>query len=261
MGMANTISWSGLNPGSTARTRMKELKRRLAPTPSTRASASCATTMTVRIRAPFCATVVPEASLIFIARFRLVNRNAGMIPTSTPTASDAIALIARIRESTATSPNRGNDDGPNLRNAPIPAYENRTPRAPPPAARITLSASNPRTSRPRPAPRACRTPNSPSRSMPRTRRRFAAFRPEIRSKSPEAPKKIRSVRRDVPTVSEWRVFTPAPKRLIPSGYTLPSGNSSARVSWIASISSRAAPMSIPGRSRPRTLSRRVPRPR
>ena len=220
---------------------------RPAPTASTVASASSATTRLRRSRARP-RPVDPRAAPASLSADCTSTRRAcsvGTRPNAKPAATDTTSVAASTRRSRPTAATRGTSAGARATSARRPAYARPTPAAAAASESHVHSARNWRSSRPPLAPRARRTAISCARAVPRASSRLATLTHATSSTSATAPSRTNNAGLTGPNTTSDSASTCTPR---PSFDRYVRSRSAA----IDAISLSAAAGVAPGASRPTT---------
>ncbi len=222
-----------------------------APTRSTSARASSATTSKLRSRfaaGPELSPLRPP-SLSSATRLGREALSVGTSPNTRAATLDSAAAKPSTRTSNSKLSQKGRGIGIAVTMASLPQRPRTTPAAPPARPRTRFSTASWRTSRPRGAPRARRMAISFERETPRASRRLVMLRQAIRNTNITAPNS-----RPVWCLVSWSVCS----RIGPSRNLTPllvCGYSEASRAAMASSSACASWGAMPGcrRARPENM--------
>ena len=198
--MRMVTTCSGLKPRSMAIRRLKLLIVRPAPTSSTIASATSATTSAERVRRPPDPMVARAESFNDVSRSTDDARMAGARPKAIPVRIDTTLVNARMRRSTAIRSMRGTLTGCDATNALTPNAASSAPSAPPAAAIRRLSTISCWKMRRRSAPSAARIATSRWRPSALASIRFARFAQPMSNTNATAAISVRSAGRMLRTI-------------------------------------------------------------
>ena len=207
---------------------------RPAPTSSTSARATSATTSAPSTRPAKGLPVLPDDSCIWLRRSRAARR-AGRIPKSSATATEISVVKASTPPSSVNWSMRGSWLSGSARSSRSPPTATASPSAPPAAASSTASARIGRATSQRPAPSAPRTAISLRRVDNRASSRFAMLAQTMSSRKPTAPMSTTSAGREAATSCSCAATTRALQSALLSGYAAARRRASTCTSSCAAV--------------------------